>query len=42
MIVDAADHLFEVAVEVIFSQDLEESWDNLARSMLLSVKTLVC
>lgn len=35
------DHLFEVAVEVNFSQDLDESWDQLARSLLLSVKTLV-
>ncbi|XP_040000814.1 uncharacterized protein zgc:66455 isoform X2 [Xiphias gladius] len=35
------DHLFEVAVEVNFSQDLEESWDNLARSLLLSVKALI-
>lgn len=36
------DHLFEVAVEVIFSQDVDESWDNLARSLLLSVKASVC
>ncbi|XP_030599514.1 uncharacterized protein LOC115790014 [Archocentrus centrarchus] len=35
------DHLFEVAVELNFSQDLEESWDNLARSLLLSVKALI-
>ncbi|XP_029380042.1 uncharacterized protein LOC115057210 [Echeneis naucrates] len=35
------DHLFEAAVEVNFSQDLEESWDSLARSLLLSVKTLI-
>lgn len=34
------DHLFEVAVEVNFSQDLE-SWDEQARSLLMSVKTLV-
>ncbi|XP_047433486.1 uncharacterized protein zgc:66455 isoform X2 [Mugil cephalus] len=31
-------HLFEVAIEVNFSLDLEESWDNLARSLLMSVK----
>ncbi len=36
------DHLFEVAVEVNFSQDLEKSWDDLASSLLLSVKALVC
>lgn len=36
------DHLFEVAVEVNFTQDLEEPWDNLARSLLVSVKDLVC
>lgn len=35
------DHLFEVAVEVNFSQDADESWDQLARSLLLSVKSLV-
>ncbi|XP_041837753.1 uncharacterized protein zgc:66455 [Melanotaenia boesemani] len=35
------DHLFEVAVEVNFSQDLEESWDNLARLLLLSVKASI-
>ncbi|XP_075320409.1 uncharacterized protein LOC142379160 [Odontesthes bonariensis] len=35
------DYLFEVAVEVNFSQDLEESWDNLARLLLLSVKALI-
>ncbi|XP_047220809.1 uncharacterized protein zgc:66455 isoform X2 [Girardinichthys multiradiatus] len=35
------DHLFEVAVEVNFSHDLEDSWDNLARVLLLSVKTLI-
>uniref|UniRef100_A0A3Q2NR28 Uncharacterized LOC105931267 n=1 Tax=Fundulus heteroclitus TaxID=8078 RepID=A0A3Q2NR28_FUNHE len=35
------DHLFEVAVEVNFSHDLEDSWDNLARLLLLSVKTLI-
>ncbi|TKS68713.1 hypothetical protein D9C73_002776 [Collichthys lucidus] len=34
-------HLFEVAVEVNFSQDSEESWDDLARSLLLSVKALI-
>lgn len=36
------DHLFEVAVEVEFSQDAEESWDSRARSLLQSVKALVC
>uniref|UniRef100_A0A3B4V1J4 CUB domain-containing protein n=1 Tax=Seriola dumerili TaxID=41447 RepID=A0A3B4V1J4_SERDU len=35
------DHLFEAAVEVNFSQDLEEPWDNLARSLLLSVKASI-
>ncbi|XP_056891946.1 uncharacterized protein zgc:66455 [Takifugu flavidus] len=35
------DHLFEVAVEVTFSQDLDESWDHVARSLLLSVKALI-
>ncbi|XP_028254501.1 uncharacterized protein LOC114430732 [Parambassis ranga] len=35
------DHLFEVTVEVNFSQDLGESWDDLARSLLLSVKALI-
>lgn len=35
------DHLFEVAVEVNFSQDADESWDQLAQSLLLSVKSLV-
>ncbi|KAM7394759.1 hypothetical protein PAMP_021545 [Pampus punctatissimus] len=35
------DHLFEVTVEVNFSQDLEESWDDLARSLLMSVKALI-
>ncbi|XP_029291781.1 uncharacterized protein LOC115010987 isoform X2 [Cottoperca gobio] len=35
------DHLFEVAVEVNFSQDAEESWDNLAMSLLLSVEALI-
>ncbi|XP_023189316.1 uncharacterized protein LOC102226733 [Xiphophorus maculatus] len=35
------DHLFEVAVEVNFSHDLEDSWDNLAQLLLLSVKTLI-
>ncbi|XP_044045403.1 uncharacterized protein zgc:66455 isoform X2 [Siniperca chuatsi] len=35
------DHLFEVAVEVNLDQDLEESWDNQARSLLLSVKALI-
>uniref|UniRef100_A0A3Q3RDC4 EGF-like domain-containing protein n=1 Tax=Monopterus albus TaxID=43700 RepID=A0A3Q3RDC4_MONAL len=34
------DQLFEVAVEVTFPQDLE-SWDDQARSLLLSVKTLI-
>lgn len=36
------DHLFEVAVEVSFTHSLEDSWDSLARLLLLSVKTLVC
>ncbi|XP_008416175.1 uncharacterized protein LOC103469901 isoform X1 [Poecilia reticulata] len=35
------DHLFEVAVEVNFSHDLEDSWDSLAQLLLLSVKTLI-
>ncbi|XP_013888359.1 uncharacterized protein zgc:66455 [Austrofundulus limnaeus] len=35
------DHLFEVAVEVNFSHDLDDSWDNLARQLLLSVKALI-
>ncbi|XP_071360646.1 uncharacterized protein [Trachinotus anak] len=35
------DHLFEAAVEVNFSQDLEEPWDNVARSLLLSIKALI-
>ncbi|KAK2817545.1 hypothetical protein Q5P01_025736 [Channa striata] len=35
------DHLFEVAVEVDFTQDLEQTWDGQARSLLLSVKSLV-
>ncbi|KAM4750908.1 uncharacterized protein FYW61_005839 [Anableps anableps] len=35
------DHLLEVAVEVNFSHDLEDSWDSLARLLLLSVKTLI-
>ncbi|XP_026158865.1 uncharacterized protein LOC113128036 [Mastacembelus armatus] len=35
------DHLFEVAVEVNLSQDLEESWDNQVKSLLLSVKTVI-
>uniref|UniRef100_A0A3B3CJ12 EGF-like domain-containing protein n=1 Tax=Oryzias melastigma TaxID=30732 RepID=A0A3B3CJ12_ORYME len=35
------DHLFEVAVEVNFIPDLEESWDALARSLLLSLKALI-
>ncbi|XP_068583355.1 uncharacterized protein zgc:66455 [Cebidichthys violaceus] len=34
-------HLFEVALEVNFRQDVEESWDSLSRSLLLSVKALV-
>ncbi|XP_042084037.1 uncharacterized protein zgc:66455 isoform X5 [Haplochromis burtoni] len=34
-------HLFEVAIEINFSQDLLKSWDNLARSLLLSVKALI-
>ncbi|XP_037621797.1 uncharacterized protein zgc:66455 isoform X1 [Sebastes umbrosus] len=32
------DHLFEVSVEVNFSLDVEESWDDLAQSLLQSVK----
>uniref|UniRef100_A0A8C7ZZG7 EGF-like domain-containing protein n=1 Tax=Oryzias sinensis TaxID=183150 RepID=A0A8C7ZZG7_9TELE len=35
------DHLFEVAIEVNFIPDLEESWDALARSLLLSLKALI-
>ncbi|CAG5947544.1 uncharacterized protein ACNS7B_012230 isoform 2-T2 [Menidia menidia] len=35
------DYLFEVAVEVNFSEDLEESWDSLARLLLLSIKTVI-
>ncbi|KAF7213213.1 uncharacterized protein zgc:66455 isoform X1 [Nothobranchius furzeri] len=35
------DHLSEVAVEVNFSQDSEETWDNLARLLLSSVKSLI-
>lgn len=35
------DHLFEVAVEVNFSPEGEESWDDLSRALLLSVKALV-
>lgn len=35
------DHLFEVAVEVSFSHNPYESWDQVARSLLLSVKALV-
>lgn len=35
------DHLFEVAVEVNFSQDQDESWDHVARALLLSIKALV-
>lgn len=35
------DQLFEVAVEVSFSHKIDESWDQVARSLLLSVKTLV-
>nr|XP_019964802.1 PREDICTED: uncharacterized protein LOC109643978 [Paralichthys olivaceus] len=35
------DHLFEVTVEVNFSQDVDESWDHVATSLLLSVKTLI-
>lgn len=37
----ATDHLFEAAVEVNFSQDVDERWDELARSLLLSVKASV-
>lgn len=36
-----SDHLFEVAVEVNFSQDLDTSWDHVALSLLLSLKSLV-
>lgn len=39
--ISLTDHLFEVAIEINFSQDLLKSWDNLARSLLLSVKALV-
>ncbi|CAL8290255.1 unnamed protein product [Arctogadus glacialis] len=35
------DHLFEVGVEVNFQHNPEEHWDRTARSMLLSVKTLI-
>ncbi|XP_049428448.1 uncharacterized protein zgc:66455 isoform X2 [Epinephelus fuscoguttatus] len=35
------DHLFEVTVEVNFSPDLKESWDNQAWSLLLSVQALI-
>ncbi|KAL3066376.1 hypothetical protein OYC64_016349 [Pagothenia borchgrevinki] len=35
------DYLFEVAVEVNFSPDVEESWDNLAMSLLFSVEALI-
>ncbi|XP_029914913.1 uncharacterized protein LOC115364443 [Myripristis murdjan] len=35
------DHLFEVAVEVTFPQDSEQPWDQLARSLLISVKALI-
>lgn len=35
------DLLFEVSVEVNFSQDSETSWDITAQSLLLSVKTLI-
>ncbi|XP_040893173.1 uncharacterized protein zgc:66455 [Toxotes jaculatrix] len=35
------DHLFEVTVEVNFRQDAQEPWDDLAKSLLLSVKTLI-
>lgn len=34
-------HLFEVAVEVNFSLHLGESWDDVVRSLLLWVKTLI-
>lgn len=40
--ISLTDHLLEVAIEINFSQDLLKSWDNLARSLLLSVKALVC
>lgn len=36
------DHLFEVTVEMNFRPDLEENWDSQSRSLLLSVKALVC
>ncbi|XP_010787372.1 uncharacterized protein isoform X2 [Notothenia coriiceps] len=35
------DYLFEVAVEMNFSPDVEESWDNLALSLLFSVEALI-
>ncbi|XP_029028573.1 uncharacterized protein zgc:66455 [Betta splendens] len=35
------DFLFEVAVEVDFKQDSDDSWENQARSLLLPVKSLV-
>ncbi|CAF92529.1 unnamed protein product [Tetraodon nigroviridis] len=35
------DHLFEVAVEVNFSPDLDQSWDQVARSLLLSLKSQI-
>ncbi|XP_034055464.1 uncharacterized protein zgc:66455 isoform X2 [Gymnodraco acuticeps] len=35
------DYLFEVAVEINFRPDVEESWDNLAMSLLLTVKSLI-
>ncbi|KAK5926002.1 hypothetical protein CgunFtcFv8_021609 [Champsocephalus gunnari] len=35
------DYLFEVAVEINFHPDVEESWDNLAMSLLLSVEALI-
>ncbi|KAJ4921381.1 hypothetical protein JOQ06_025964 [Pogonophryne albipinna] len=35
------DYLFEVAVEINFRPDVEESWDNLAMSLLLSVEAMI-
>ncbi|KAM3623233.1 uncharacterized protein V6R79_008820 [Siganus canaliculatus] len=35
------DHLFEVDVEVHFSQDVDESWDDLTTSLLPAVNSLI-
>lgn len=35
------DHLFEVSMEVNFSLDVSESWDEMAKLLLLWVKNLV-